>query len=43
MMAIGEKGIAYLKNTKYRLLAQIIPLSFSAISLAVSILNLFIK
>lgn len=43
MIAIGEKGIAYLKNAKYRLLTQIIPLSFSAISLIVSILNLFIK
>lgn len=40
-LVIGEKGIAYLEQKKYRLFAKIIPLTVSIISLLISICNLF--
>lgn len=42
-IVIGERGIAYLENKKYRLLAKTIPLSVSVISLVISLINLFIN
>lgn len=41
-LVIGEKGYAYLQHKKYRMLAQIIPLIVSALSLLISILSLFL-
>lgn len=40
-LVIGDRGVAYLENKKYRLLAQIIPLSVAVISLVISVINLF--
>ncbi|WP_239723678.1 hypothetical protein [Mammaliicoccus sp. A-M4] len=37
---IGDKGISYLKNKKYRLGAVILPLVFSAIGIIISIIAL---
>ena len=39
-LVIGEKGFSYLQYKKYRLLAQIIPLTVSVISLLLAIFNL---
>lgn len=36
-IVIGEKGISYLEHKKYVLLAQILPISISIVSLCVSI------
>ncbi|PIC77993.1 hypothetical protein CSV74_00250 [Sporosarcina sp. P19] len=42
-IVIGERGVAYLENKKYMLLAKTIPVSVSVISLIISLINLFIN
>lgn len=37
---IGGKGTAYLKNKKYKMMAVIMPLSLSIVSLIISLINL---
>ncbi|MEB7723403.1 hypothetical protein [Mammaliicoccus fleurettii] len=37
---IGDKGISYLKNKKYKLAAQILPIVFSVVGIAISIIAL---
>lgn len=40
MFVIGEKGLSYLENRKYVLMAKIIPIVISVISLIISFINL---
>lgn len=42
MLVIGEKGVSYLEYKKFVLMAQIIPITVSLISLGISIVNLII-
>lgn len=44
MLVIGEKGVSYLEHQKFILMAKIIPITVSIISLLISFINLiFIK